>query len=116
MANLIESTGRQLLKDLYSDMEENPRPVKKPNPHEALARQRKAFALAAHLHKHGITADVAEFYDFDQWVQIAKDADTNEPGRDGQTIREAIEALRTLEPRPKLSPEEVKRLFRRCAS
>lgn len=82
------------------------------NPYEAANRTKKAYALAAHLHKFAITAEEAESMTYEQWVDVAMAAKLKEPGKDGVTIREAIEALRKMErPRP-----IVEELLRRCAS
>jgi hypothetical protein len=66
------------------------------NPYEDAARTRKAFALAARLLKHNITADEAERMSLEQWRQLAKVAKVNSPSAD--TVAAAIEALRTMEP------------------
>ncbi len=113
---LIESTGKQLLKDLYSDLEENPRPVRRSNPYEASARQKKAFALAlaAKLHQHGFTAADVELGMTDAlWAELAAACKVNSPS--AETVNLAIEALRQME-RPRLSKEEVARAFRRCGA
>lgn len=81
------------------------------NPHEALARQKKAYALAARLHQHAITADEAERMKMENWRDLAKVTHTNSPS--AETVKLAIEALRSMEG-TKLSEEEVRQTFRRC--
>jgi hypothetical protein len=119
--DLIESTGKQLLKDLYADLEEKPRPGTGKharhwtmNPYESANRTKKAYALAAKLHQHGFTATEVELGMTDElWEQLAAACKVNKPS--AETVKLAIEALRQMD-RPRLSKEEVARAFRRCGA
>ncbi len=83
------------------------------NPYAEANRTKKAFALAAQLHQHGITADEAELMTACQWIGLADACKVNSPS--AETVKLAIEALRQME-RPRLSPDEVAWAFRRCGA
>ena len=84
------------------------------NPYESSARQKKAFTLAAKLHRHGFTAADAELGMTDKlWAELAAACKVNKPS--AETVKLAIEALRQME-RPRLSPDEVAWAFRRCGA
>lgn len=80
------------------------------NPYADAARTKKAYALAARLHQHAITADEAALMTLENWRDLAKVTKTNSPSAETQKL--AIEALRAME-RPKMPVEEI---FRRCGA
>ena len=72
-------------------------------------RREKAYALAARLHQFNITAEEAGRMTKENWQQLATVTRTNAPS--AETVKLALEALRSMESVPSMSVAEC---FRRC--